>query len=317
MSTLTSARYGKDLVRVFRTVRDPQTGLHTVAEYNIQAMVEGQIETSYTQADNSVVVATDSIKNIVNYLAKTSIHVLYPELFALEIGTYILQKYDHLHKAFIDIEQLKWGRISLDGKPHPHAFLRDGDEKRTASVVVDATKGKDEMIASVSAGLKDLLVLKTTGSAFENFVRDEHTTLVEVNDRIFSTAVDLVYRFPSIPIGTEGIGALEPAMEFEKTFNSARDITLEVFATDESASVQATLFKMGQRIVESNTSVHSVSYSLPNKHYIPVNLSHAKLENLKPSVAEVFTPVSAPSGLITATITRSAPVEHDPTQDAS
>jgi hypothetical protein len=45
MSTLTSARYGKDLVRVFRTVRDPQTGLHTVAEYNIQAMVEGQIET--------------------------------------------------------------------------------------------------------------------------------------------------------------------------------------------------------------------------------------------------------------------------------
>lgn len=45
MSTLTAARYGKDLVRVFRTVRDPQTGLHTVAEYNIKALVEGQIET--------------------------------------------------------------------------------------------------------------------------------------------------------------------------------------------------------------------------------------------------------------------------------
>ena len=80
MSTLTLARYGKDLVRVFRTVRDPQTGLHTVAEYNVRALVEGKIETrywgvpclpttitdhvlpSYTQADNSVVVAIDSSK---------------------------------------------------------------------------------------------------------------------------------------------------------------------------------------------------------------------------------------------------------------
>jgi len=314
MSTLTSARYGKDLVRVLRTVRDPQTGLHTVAEYNITALVEGRIDTSYTQADNSVVVATDSIKNIINYLAKTSLHVLYPELFALEIGSYLLQKYDHLHKAFIDIEQLKWSRITLDGKPHPHSFLRDGDEKRTVSVVVDGTAGKDKMVATVSAGLKDLLVLKTTGSAFENFVRDEHTTLPEVNDRIFSTSVDLIYNFSPISLGTEEFGALEPAMEFEKTFKSARDITLEIFATDESASVQATLFKMAQKIIEQNNSVHSVSYSLPNKHYIPVNLSHAQLENLKPSVAEVFTPVSAPSGLITATITRSAPVENKQAQ---
>lgn len=38
-------------------------------------------------------------------------------------------------------------------------------------------------------------MLKTTGSAFENFVRDEFTTLGEVDDRIFSTSIDLVYTF--------------------------------------------------------------------------------------------------------------------------
>ena len=85
-------------------------------------------------------------------------------------------------------------------------------------------------------------MLKSTGSAFENFIRDEHTTLVEVNDRIFSTSVDLTYTFPSITLGKEGIGALEPAMGFEKVFESAREITLCVFATDDSASVQVGLY---------------------------------------------------------------------------
>jgi len=302
--SLTSARYGKDLVRVFRTVRDPQTGLHTVAEYNIKAMVEGAIETSFTQADNSVVVATDSIKNIVHYLAKTSLHVLKSELFALEIGNYIIQKYPHIHKAFVDIEQLKWSRITVNGKPHAHSFVRDGDEKRAVSVEVDGTAGKDEVVAKVTSGLKDLLVLKSGGSAFEGFIRDEHTTLVEVNDRIFSTSVDLSYTFSSFSLSKDGFGTLESTMNFDNVYHSAKRITLEIFATDESASVQATLFKMAQEIIEKNGTVLSVSYSLPNKHYVPVNLSHIKLENLKPSVAEVFTPVAAPSGLISATITR-------------
>jgi urate oxidase len=38
-------------------------------------------------------------------------------------------------------------------------------------------------------------VLKTTGSAFEDFIRDEYTTLIEVDERILSTAIDMDYRF--------------------------------------------------------------------------------------------------------------------------
>lgn len=66
---LTAARYGeispfppdspgKDLVRVCRVVRDGDK--HTVAEYTIRLLLEGEIETSYTEADNTCVVATDS-----------------------------------------------------------------------------------------------------------------------------------------------------------------------------------------------------------------------------------------------------------------
>ena len=49
------------------------------------------------------------------------------------------------------------------------------------------------------------LVLKSTGSAFENFIRDEHTTLAEVNDRIFSTSVDLKYTYGSFAVAQNAV----------------------------------------------------------------------------------------------------------------
>jgi urate oxidase len=103
-------------------------------------------------------------------------------------------------------------------------------------------------------------VLKSTGSAFENFVRDEYTTLVEVDDRIFSTSVDLKYTYGEVGVklpprgdheGRKGLGALDfgeenfdksgkvvPPWEDTKVGALARETTLDVFAHDDSASVQ-------------------------------------------------------------------------------
>jgi len=235
-------------------------------------------------------------------MAKTSPHVLCPELFAIHLGSHIVNKYAHIKKAFVDIEQLRWQRIRVDGQDHPHSFWRDGDDKRTVSVEVDGTAGNDKMVARVASGISDLLVIKTTDSAFENFVRDEYTTLAEVDDRIFSTSVDVVYTYAPLAIKQD---KLEDVYGFQGVAESARKITLDLFATDNSASVQATLFKMGQKVIGENASVTEVSYSLPNKHYIPVDMRYIGVENTAPASAEVFTPVAAPSGLITATITRS------------
>jgi urate oxidase len=103
-------------------------------------------------------------------------------------------------------------------------------------------------------------VLKSTGSAFENFVRDEFTTLPEVDDRIFSTSVDLRYTYGEVGVKLPPRGAHEDqgpsVLKFgEETFDKsrtgvvypwedtevgarARKTTLDVFAHDESASVQ-------------------------------------------------------------------------------
>ncbi|OAX41919.1 uricase [Rhizopogon vinicolor AM-OR11-026] len=314
-SVLTHARYGKDFIRVFRVVRGSE--FHHIVEYNVSVMLEGDIESSYTVADNSVVVATDSMKNITYYLAKTSPHILSPERFALHLGTYIVSKYAHIHRAIITIEKLRWSRIALgaNDQPHPHSFIRDGDDKHTVEVEVDASAGKDNLSAKVTSGIADLLVLKTAGSAFYGYIRDEHTTLMEVDDRILSTSVDLAYTFAPLSLSPpsdakkldftipEGF-APGSVWDADNVVARARNATLDIFALDDSASVQATLFKMGQRVIAENAGVVSVTYKLPNKHYIPVNMNYIGIDNTTPANAEVFVPTSAPSGLISATISR-------------
>jgi urate oxidase len=72
----------------------------------------------------------------------------------------LVSKYDHISKAFITIEQLRWSRIRISGESpqgHPHSFVRDGDDKRIVKVEVDGSGGKDKLVGKVSGGIKDLL----------------------------------------------------------------------------------------------------------------------------------------------------------------
>ncbi|CAI0650436.1 unnamed protein product, partial [Colletotrichum noveboracense] len=182
MPALASARYGKDNVRVYKVERHGDS--QTVTEMTVCCLLEGEIETSYTVADNSVVVATDSIKNTIYIKAKEN-PINPPELYASILGTHFLDTYKHIHAANIKIVQHRWTRMTVDGKPHPHSFFRDGEETRN----VEARISRKDGIALTSA-IQKLTVLKSTGSAFHGFVRDEYTTLPETWDRILSTDVD-------------------------------------------------------------------------------------------------------------------------------
>lgn len=88
----------------------------------------------------------------------------------------------------------------------------------------------------------------------------------DTSDRIFSTSVDCAYQFilPVIPSLT--IPSLTTLnIDFDLIFEAARTTTLKVFATHNSASVQATLYIMAQDIIRENADVAQVTYSLPNK----------------------------------------------------
>ena len=46
MPQLTSARYGKDNIRVYKVHRDQATGVQTVVEMTVCVLLEGEIDTS-------------------------------------------------------------------------------------------------------------------------------------------------------------------------------------------------------------------------------------------------------------------------------
>ncbi|KAI1375936.1 uricase [Hypoxylon crocopeplum] len=295
MPVISAARYGKDNVRVYKVDRDEASGTHTVTEMTVCCLLEGQIDTSYTVADNSVVVATDSIKNTIYIKAKEH-PVNPPELYASFLGQHFLDTYAHISAANISIAVKRWTRMVIDGKEHPHSFYRDSEETRN----VEARITREGL--EITSGIAGLLVLKSTGSAFYGFVRDEYTTLAETWDRILSTDVDATWKWNTFP----SVAAVQQkAAQFDKAWDDARKITMKTFAEENSPSVQNTMYKMSEQILEAAPEVATVTYALPNKHYFEIDLSwHKGLKNTGKD-AEVYAPQSGPNGLIKCEVSRS------------
>jgi urate oxidase len=296
MASVATARYGKDNVRVYKVERDESAGTQTVTEMTVCVLLEGEIESSYTKADNSVIVATDSIKNTIYIKAKET-PVTPPELYASTLGTHFIERYAHITAAHVKVITHRWTRMTIDGKPHPHSFFRDGNETRTVEALVRRGKGIE-----IRSGINGLLVLKSTGSQFHGFVRDEYTTLPETWDRILSTDVDAVWAWKTFP-GLNAVKQIIP--KFDAAWEDARNITMKTFAEENSPSVQSTMFKMGQKILETVPELETVDYKLPNKHYFEIDMSwHKGLKNTGKD-AEVYAPQSGPNGLIEVTVARS------------
>ncbi|KAK4106939.1 uricase [Parathielavia hyrcaniae] len=308
MPVLASARYGKDNVRVYKVHRDEKTGVQSVTEMTVCCLLEGEIETSYTQADNSVVVATDSIKNTIYIKAKEH-PVNPPELYASHLGSHFLSRYPHISAAHIKVVVHRWARMSVDGSPHPHSFFRDSEETRTVEATISRSPSSSQNGSDVRLDLKSsiagLSVLKSTGSAFHGFVRDEFTTLPETWDRILSTDIDCTWTWKPFASLAYVQGGVE---RFDRAWESARGIIMKTFATDDSASVQNTMYKMCEQILEAVPEADKTAFSLPNKHYFEIDLSwHKGLKNTGKD-AEVYAPQSGPSGLIKCEVARDVPM---------
>jgi urate oxidase len=277
MSQLSYARYGKDNVRLYKVDKDPKTGIHTIVEQTVRILLEGDIETSYvlyqipsvsyltpssyTKADNSVVVATDTQKQTTYILAKQH-PIDPPEQFAAIIGDHFINTYLHIHAVHVKIIQHRWTRMNIDGKPHPHSFYRDGEETRVIESVTRENEG-----VSIRSKIEKLLVLKSTGSAFHGFHRDEYTKLPETWDRILSTEIEAGWQWKLFKNADEA-----KAVDFNAAWRAARDITMKTFAEDDSASVQATMYKMCDLILKAIPEVEAVDYALPNKHYFEIGM---------------------------------------------
>ncbi|KAJ2885312.1 hypothetical protein IWW38_005336, partial [Coemansia aciculifera] len=198
-SVIKSQAYGKDRVRVVRVVRHAD-GWQEIADYSVRILLTGKaFESSYVKGGNEVIVATDSQKNAIFYLAKTlpAERVMVPEMFATEVAKFMVNKYPQITTCHVKILTQPWERMKFDSKSHPHSFCREGKETRWTEAFV--TKNSPPSAAALSvvmnSGFYDLEVLKTTNSSFAGFVRDELTTLQDTPDRILSTKVQCQWKY--------------------------------------------------------------------------------------------------------------------------
>jgi urate oxidase len=205
-----------------------------------------------------------------------------PEAFGLRLAGHFVQSVPAATRARVHLVQHPWARIEAAGVSHPHAFAGAGPGRRTATVTRD---GGD---AWVVAGLDDLLVLKTTGSAFEGFLKDRYTTLEETDDRILATVVTARWRYATLEV------------DWAEAAAGVRRLLLEAFAGHHSRSLQQTLYAMGEAVLAGRPEVAEVRMTMPNKHHLPVDLTPYGLRN----TGEVFVATDRPFGLIEGTVAR-------------
>ncbi|PYK30030.1 MAG: urate oxidase [Verrucomicrobia bacterium] len=281
MPKLNSHRYGKARVRVAKILRSKDR--QSIVEIDVAAMLEGDFESSYTAAagDNTKVVPTDTIKNTINILAKEKLSEEI-EPFAIALGEHFVKRYQQVRSARIEISERDWRRMDIDGKPHPHSFAAGSDAKMFTRVVC----ARDSQ--TVESGVRDLVILKSTGSGFENYPKDEFTTLPETPDRILATSFSATWSYAKAP------------SSYRDRNDKMMAAMLKVFANNYSPSAQTTLFEMGTAALETCSEISRIELAMPNKHYLPIDLSKFGRENKN----EVFTPTDEPHGQIEAVVTR-------------
>jgi urate oxidase len=273
VASLIFDQYGKTEVRLTQVLRHRDR--HEVVEISVKILFEGDFAESYTAADNSRVLPTDTMKNAVYAIARQH-PIASIEEFAGELSRHFLARVPHLQRVQIEIEQKPWARI----REHGSAFLLEGQERRATRFSV----GRNDQ--QITSGIRGLEILKTGNSAFSGFLKDDLTTLPETRDRLFGTALDAnwIYRPGQI--------------DFNARYQQLRAILLETFANHISESVQHTLFGMAAAALECCGDLEEVHLIMPNKHRLLVDLSRVGLDNPN----QIFVPIDEPSGYIEARV---------------
>lgn len=286
MAMLRENRYGKTGVRLVKVTR--RGAVHDLREWTVRVLLEGEFAHTFTHGDNTDLLATDTMKNTVYSRAKESAATS-PEEFAAELSEFLLGRNDPVKAVEIQIEQALWKRLSFDGEPHPHSFMRGSGE------LAVATLRRTREDVRLRCGIEEMVVLKTAQSGFSGFKRDELTTLRETDDRLMGTSVTALWLYAG-----EVDGAL--LGRADRLRGGVREALLRTFAGHDSKSVQQTLYAMAEAALDAVPEMEEITLTLPNRHNLLVDLSAFGQTNAN----EIFMPVDDPSGYIEARVTRAS-----------
>ena len=279
-------QYGKAENRVVRIVRDSPR--HEIRDVNVSSCLRGRFDDAHLTGDQATVLPTDTQKQTIYAYAKT-VGLTSLERYAYALATHFVDDVEPVDQARLELEEFAWDRVSVEGSEHDFTWVRNGQEVRLVSVTTEGTP--DARHTWITGGLKDLTILKSSGSEFHGFLEDEYTVLEPTSDRIMATSLEARWRFGDVDVAT---------FDFDAAYAAIKTALVETFASHHSLALQQTLFEMGKAALEAVPELVEVRLIAPNKHHFAYDLARFGIENAN----EVFHADDRPYGLIQASVTR-------------
>jgi urate oxidase len=302
--------YGKAAVSVYRTHATHLVGVTPIPESPFtgrdNAILAAEIEIdersdaclpAYTEGDNSMVVATDSMKNFIHAVSLEFDGSTLEGWLAF-IGRRFLERYEHMAHVHVGARELAFGAVEVPDQPGRGAGAAAGrrvasdrvyrplrGDHGTAAVVL-ARRDRAIELTDLIAGRADLRFVKLSGSAFAEFMRDEYTTLPERTDRALHVFVDVGWRYaePSMATG--------PDLARYVASEQVADLVGAVFHEFVSNSIQHLVHEVGQRMLEHWPQLSEVSFEAQNRTW------ELPLVSASDDQVRVYTDPPAPFGRI-------------------
>src|SRR5947208_536112 len=264
--------YGKAQVSVYRLDASTLTGVAPIPESafigrgNVLFAVEVDVEVfvenflpAYAHGYNSMVVATDTMKNFILRQA-LAFKGSTLEGFLDVLGHQFLATYPQMERLRLTGREIAFtpSRVPLGDSAgfgdSNVLFKRSNDDFRVASIDF-ASNGKNTIITAHRCGRVGLQLMKVTGSAFTQFIRDAYTTLPERGDRPLFVYLDVYWKYS------------DPADMHSHYIPSeqVRDVVQVVFHEFVSESIQHLLHEMGVRLLERFPRMAEISFGGQNR----------------------------------------------------
>ena len=255
-------QYGKTRVIFFRLAK--RSAPPFAASVTIDVFGE-RFGAAYTEGDNREVVATDTMKNFV-YATAADFDGSSPDEYVWFLGQRLLQTYPQMERIRVTAHEVPLdpahhitpiGRTSYS--PPPLGALDESDVvfrlTRTDVAMSEADlerRGDEILVTAARSGLEGIRLLKTTGSSFAAFARDEYTSLPELIDRPLTVRMDAHWRYGDPQRGSRiSSGLIRRAIE-------------QTFHEFNSRSIQHLVHVMGTRLLNGFPVLSEVEFAAEN-----------------------------------------------------
>ena len=256
--------YGKDAVSVYRIEGD------RLFACEVGMILRGEaFESSYTEGDNSLVVATDSMKN---FIQRGAVEYRDESLegFLVVLAEQFLRRYGHVEAVELRADETVFARRARSVLQRLYA------DRAVAEVTLH-----DDGTRIERSGREGLHLIKLSGSSFAGFLRDEYTTLPEAHDRPLFVHLDVSWHNADYERRAAG--------------EEIRKAVIEAFSGFDSASIQELVHEMGVRVLGGFPEIDNIGFTAENRLWDTVQQGDG---------VTVYTDARPPFGVITLSLDR-------------